>query len=61
MSAGNMTIHLQIWRQKNKDSRGRMEDYTLEGVSPDMSFLEMLDLHAQKSYFLLINVGLFIL
>lgn len=38
-----MTIHLKIWRQKNKDDKGKMEDYTLNKVSPDSSFLEMLD------------------
>ena len=38
-----MTLHLKIWRQQNKDDKGRMEDYTLKGVSPDSSFLEMLD------------------
>jgi succinate dehydrogenase / fumarate reductase iron-sulfur subunit len=40
----NMTVHLRIWRQRNSASEGRMVDYTLTGVSPDMSFLEMMDL-----------------
>ena len=39
-----MTLHLKIWRQKDSKSSGGIEDYVLEGVSPDMSFLEMLDL-----------------
>jgi succinate dehydrogenase / fumarate reductase iron-sulfur subunit len=39
----NMTIHLRVWRQKNSASEGRMVDYTLADVSPDMSFLEMMD------------------
>ncbi len=39
-----MTLKLKIWRQENARSKGRMTDYTLSGVSPDMSFLEMLDL-----------------
>lgn len=39
-----MTLNLKIWRQENARSRGRMTDYELSGVSPDMSFLEMLDL-----------------
>lgn len=39
-----MNINLKIWRQAQKDAKGHMEDYRLEGVSPDMSFLEMLDL-----------------
>lgn len=49
MSAHNlMTIKLKIWRQKNSIAKGEMKDYTLEGVSPDMSFLEMLDLLNEK-------------
>jgi succinate dehydrogenase / fumarate reductase iron-sulfur subunit len=42
--SGTMTITLKIWRQKNRDSRGALVTYSLPGVSPDMSFLEMLDL-----------------
>lgn len=38
-----MDIVLKIWRQKDQDSTGRLETYTLEEVNPDMSFLEMLD------------------
>lgn len=38
-----MTIHLKVWKQKNTGSKGRLEDYTVENVSPDMSFLEMFD------------------
>jgi succinate dehydrogenase / fumarate reductase iron-sulfur subunit len=43
MSNGHMTLKLKIWRQKNRNSKGRMVDYTVENVDPDMSFLEMLD------------------
>lgn len=46
MSGGNgkeITVNLKIWRQKNRKDAGRFEDYTLHGVSQDMSFLEMLD------------------
>ena len=39
-----MRIHLKVWRQAGPDAPGRLVDYTLERVSPDMSFLEMLDL-----------------
>lgn len=39
-----MTLRLKVWRQADRKSKGRMEDYTLDGVSPDMSFLEMIDL-----------------
>jgi succinate dehydrogenase / fumarate reductase iron-sulfur subunit len=38
------TIHLKIWRQARGASKGRFFDYTVEGVMPEMSFLEMLDL-----------------
>jgi succinate dehydrogenase / fumarate reductase, iron-sulfur subunit len=37
----NFTLH--IWRQKDPRSPGRMETYPVRDVSPDMSFLEMLD------------------
>ena len=39
-----MKMHLKVWRQEGPDSPGKMVDYDLEGVSPDMSFLEMLDI-----------------
>ncbi len=38
-----MTLHLKIWRQKDNKDKGEMVDYTLEKVSPESSFLEMLD------------------
>ena len=38
-----MKLNLKIWRQNNRLTSGHMVDYTVEGVSPDMSFLEMLD------------------
>ncbi|REA60343.1 succinate dehydrogenase/fumarate reductase iron-sulfur subunit [Dyadobacter luteus] len=43
MSAGNMHIKLKVWRQSNSNTNGGFEDYSLDGVSPDMSFLEMFD------------------
>ncbi len=43
MSKRTMKLFLKIWRQPNSKTKGAMKDYTLEGVSPDMSFLEMLD------------------
>lgn len=39
-----MNITLKVWRQKNCNSKGAFESYPVEGVSPDMSFLEMLDM-----------------
>ncbi len=38
-----MKITLKIWRQKNKGTKGSFKVYKLDDVSPDMSFLEMLD------------------
>jgi succinate dehydrogenase / fumarate reductase iron-sulfur subunit len=38
-----MRLTLKIWRQKNNQASGKFETYPLDGVSPDMSFLEMLD------------------
>jgi len=42
--SGTMTITLNVWRQSDRNSEGRFARYTLPNVSPDMSFLEMLDL-----------------
>lgn len=39
-----MTIHLKIWRQARDGAKGRLVDYTVGDVLPEMSFLEMLDL-----------------
>jgi len=38
-----MKLTLKIWRQANAQAKGKMETYQLEEVSPDMSFLEMMD------------------
>ena len=38
-----MRIHLRVWRQPGPDKPGRLVEYSAEGVSRDMSFLEMLD------------------
>src|SRR5690606_22410814 len=38
-----MNLTLKIWRQKNAQDKGKMVDYHITDVSPDMSFLEMLD------------------
>lgn len=44
MSDKNLDLKLKIWRQKNKHSEGALVEYALNNVSPDMSFLEMLDI-----------------
>jgi succinate dehydrogenase / fumarate reductase iron-sulfur subunit len=38
-----MRLWLKIWRQAGPGAPGRLVDYTADQVSPDMSFLEMLD------------------
>lgn len=43
-----MSLKLKIWRQKNSKDKGEMVSYNLDGVSPDMSFLEMLDILNNK-------------
>ena len=48
-----MNLNLKIWRQKNPKHKGKMVDYKISNVSPDMSVLEMLDVLNNK----LINSG----
>src|SRR5215831_3559907 len=38
-----MRLNLKIWRQTGPTAAGRLVDYVAGDVSPDMSFLEMLD------------------
>ena len=38
-----MNLTLKIWRQKNAKDTGKIVEYPMTDVSPDMSFLEMLD------------------
>ena len=38
-----MNLTLKVWRQRAADAKGRFETYDAKDVSPDMSFLEMLD------------------
>jgi succinate dehydrogenase / fumarate reductase iron-sulfur subunit len=39
-----MKITLKVWRQKNSESMGAFKTYPVDGVSEDMSFLEMIDI-----------------
>lgn len=48
MSERHLNLKLKVWRQKNKTDKGQMEDYTLSGISTDMSFLEMMDTLNEK-------------
>ncbi|NHN56558.1 succinate dehydrogenase/fumarate reductase iron-sulfur subunit [Calidifontibacter sp. DB0510] len=38
-----MNLTLKIWRQNDAADAGRLVDYPVEGITEDMSFLEMLD------------------
>jgi succinate dehydrogenase / fumarate reductase, iron-sulfur subunit len=38
-----MNLELVVWRQEHKDAEGRLERIDAKNISPDMSFLEMLD------------------
>jgi succinate dehydrogenase / fumarate reductase, iron-sulfur subunit len=44
-----LKFDLQVWRQDDPASGGKFVDYQIDEISPDMSFLEMLDI---------LNVGL---
>lgn len=39
----SMNLTLKIWRQRDANSKGKLETYKISDISPDMSFLEMLD------------------
>jgi len=43
-----MNIKLHVWRQNSRSDRGQMEQYELDNVEPDMSFLEMMDCLNEK-------------
>lgn len=43
-----MNLTLKIWRQENAQSSGKMVTYKIDDISPDMSFLEMLDVLNQE-------------
>lgn len=38
-----MNLTLKVWKQRNKEERGKFETYSVKDISPDMSFLEMFD------------------
>ena len=39
-----MNLTLEIWRQESPKAKGRFETYKVQNISPDCSFLEMLDI-----------------
>ena len=48
-----MNLTLKIWRQAGPDAKGKMETYQVSDISPDSSFLEMMDILNEQ----LINEG----
>ena len=48
-----MNLRLRVWRQASPEASGRMVDYDAPDISPDMSFLEMLDVVNER----LMNAG----
>lgn len=48
-----MKLTLKIWRQKNSNDTGKLVEYKISDISPDMSFLEMIDVLNEQ----LINKG----
>ncbi|MGW8121327.1 succinate dehydrogenase/fumarate reductase iron-sulfur subunit [Roseivirga echinicomitans] len=48
-----MNLTLKVWRQKDTKAKGQMETYQVADISPDSSFLEMMDILNEK----LINDG----
>ena len=43
-----MKLFLKIWRQKNPESEGKIINYEIDGITEDMSFLEMMDFLNEK-------------
>ena len=39
-----LNLTLKVWRQKNSQDKGKMETYNVSDISPDSSFLEMMDI-----------------
>lgn len=47
-SKKNLKLKLKIWRQASSAPKGDLKEYQVEDISPDMSFLEMLDVLNQQ-------------
>jgi succinate dehydrogenase / fumarate reductase iron-sulfur subunit len=43
MEHTTLSLTLKVWRQKNKNDKGRFETYNVKDISTEMSFLEMFD------------------
>ncbi len=49
IAAGNsMSLTVRVWRQAGPEAEGKMVDYQVDEITPEMSFLEMLDLLNEK-------------
>ncbi len=48
-----MDLNIKVWRQKNAKAKGQFETYHVKDISPDSSFLEMLDILNEQ----LVNEG----
>ena len=46
--SNKLNLTLKVWRQESSDSHGDFVDYSMEGVNPHMSFLELLDVLNEK-------------
>ena len=44
MANKNINLTLKVWRQKNAATKGKLVTYQVKDVSPDASFLEMMDI-----------------
>ena len=44
MAEQHNSYKIRVWRQTNPKSKGEFKNYKLDGVSTDMSFLEMMDM-----------------
>jgi succinate dehydrogenase / fumarate reductase, iron-sulfur subunit len=44
----NLNLNLKVWRQKNASDKGKFEEYKVNNISTDMSFLEMFDVLNDK-------------
>ena len=43
-----LNLTLKVWRQKNSQDKGKMETYQVSDISPDSSFLEMIDIFNEQ-------------
>lgn len=48
MAVQTITLNLKVWRQTDPDKNGCFENYFLENIDTDMSFLEMIDVLNEK-------------